>query len=58
MGLIRRAELKNTVIIALVIAMCLALMIYFHGFKQVINSVNAVSDVNDSISESQNQTTS
>jgi len=36
MGLIKKAETKNTIIIALVISLCLVFMIYFHGFKHVV----------------------
>eukprot|EP00347_Sterkiella_histriomuscorum_P000833 403374341 len=50
MGLIKKAEFKNTLIIAAVIAMCLALMLYFHGFKQMIeitSSANSTSNTSN-----------
>jgi len=33
LGLIKKADLRNTIVIALVIAMCLAFLIYYHGFS-------------------------
>ena len=48
MGLIKRAELKNTLILALVIAFCIALIVYFHGVKPVLQAT-ASSQINDSI---------
>jgi hypothetical protein len=45
-GLIRRAELKNTLIIAFVIALCLVFMIYFNGYRQIIIQSNNGSSVN------------
>lgn len=40
MGLMEKAKLKNTVIIAFVISICLAILIYSSGFKYVINSTS------------------
>lgn len=35
MGLIKKAELKNTVIIAMVIAFCIVVIIYLEGFSNI-----------------------
>ncbi len=47
LGLIRRAELKNTLILAGVIALCLALLIYFHGFRDITMSIASNASIND-----------
>ena len=43
MGMIQKTKLKNTVIIAFVISICLVILIYYHGIK-VVQSTNL--DVN------------
>lgn len=40
LGLIRRAELKNTLILAGVIALCLAVLLYFNGFRALASALS------------------
>ena len=38
LGLIKKAELRNTVVLAFVIAFCMALLIYFNGFSYLASN--------------------